>query len=223
MGINLGPVSLMKDLNGADNVIGDGINAAQRIMGFAGQGQLLVSRSFYEVVTRLSDDYATLFRHAGSRTDKHVREHDIYAVSDAVRVGRRVAETQALLKTQRRAEPPRPQPDSAPAQVFDAGTHFIVSGQSRESVEEALKRLVEKGCKVLSPITQVGARWVASVDNPRLAVSATVEEFGLKRIVSGATREAVHLKVQELLGLGAVLVQDIELADGTWTAVCERH
>jgi hypothetical protein len=39
-----------------------------------------VSRSFYEVVSCLSREYANLFRHEGARTDKHVREHDVYAV-----------------------------------------------------------------------------------------------------------------------------------------------
>src|SRR5687767_2304934 len=62
MGINLGPVSLMKDINGLDNVVGDGINVAERVMGFADQGQVLVSRSFFEVVSLLSRDYAALFQ-----------------------------------------------------------------------------------------------------------------------------------------------------------------
>ena len=80
LGVNLGAVRLVKDLNGQMNIIGDGINVAQRVMSFAEPGQLLVSRSFYEVVSCLSRDYAKLFRHEGARTDKHVREHDVYAV-----------------------------------------------------------------------------------------------------------------------------------------------
>lgn len=80
-GINLGPVKLVKDVNGRPNIIGDGINVAQRIMGFAAPGQVLVSRSYYEVVSRLSDDYVRLFSYEGSRTDKHVREHEVYGLS----------------------------------------------------------------------------------------------------------------------------------------------
>src|ERR1700722_19141382 len=34
LGINLGPVRLIRDINGAPNAIGDGINAGQRIMSF---------------------------------------------------------------------------------------------------------------------------------------------------------------------------------------------
>jgi class 3 adenylate cyclase len=85
LGVNLGPVRLVKDLNGQMNIIGDGINVAQRVMSFSSPGQLLVSRSFYEVVSCLSRDYASLFRHEGSRTDKHVRAHEVYAVVGAAR------------------------------------------------------------------------------------------------------------------------------------------
>src|ERR687896_671942 len=80
MGINLGPVRLVKDINGQPNIIGDGINVAQRVMTFAKPGQVLVSRSYYEVVSRLSDESSKLFSYEGARTDKHIREHEVYAV-----------------------------------------------------------------------------------------------------------------------------------------------
>jgi class 3 adenylate cyclase len=78
LGINLGPVKLVKDINGNINALGDGINTGQRIMGFAAENQILVSRSFYEVVVRLSDDYEQLFQPQGVKQDKHVREHVVY-------------------------------------------------------------------------------------------------------------------------------------------------
>ena len=93
LGVNLGPVRLVKDLNGQMNIIGDGINVAQRVMSFAQPGQLLVSRSFYEVVSCLSRDYANLFHHEGARTDKHVREHDVYSVVGGTPASRRLADT----------------------------------------------------------------------------------------------------------------------------------
>jgi class 3 adenylate cyclase len=80
MGINLGPVKLLRDINNQPNLIGDGINVSQRIMSFAEPGQLLVSRSYYDIVSCLSQEYAKLFQYQGARADKHVREHDIYAV-----------------------------------------------------------------------------------------------------------------------------------------------
>jgi len=98
LGVNLGPVRLVKDLNAQMNIIGDGINVAQRVMSFADPGQLLVSRSFYEVVSCLSRDYMNLFRHEGSRTDKHVREHEVYSVVGGAPMARRVAQTESMVQ-----------------------------------------------------------------------------------------------------------------------------
>jgi class 3 adenylate cyclase len=224
MGVNLGPVSLMKDLNGLDNVIGDGINVAQRIMSFARGGELLVSRAFYDVVSRLSDDYEAMFRMEGSHTDKHQRAHDVYSVSKAVRVGRKVAGEQLKAKKARRAGPDTTFTgvERTPAQVFDAGTHYMVSGYTRENVTEAVEKLVAKGSKLIAPLSQVGRKWLASVSNPKLAVEATVEEIGFKRVITGPTREAVQLKLQDLVERGSTVLQAPELADGVWTAVCEH-
>jgi len=80
MGVNLGPVRLVKDINGQPNIVGDGINVAQRVMGFASAGQILVSRSYYDAASRLSQEYSGIFQYSGSRTDKHVREHEVYEI-----------------------------------------------------------------------------------------------------------------------------------------------
>ena len=79
-GINLGPVRLVRDINGQPNIVGDGINVAQRVMGFADADQILVSRSYYDAVSRLSSQYTGMFSYQGSHTDKHVREHEVYAI-----------------------------------------------------------------------------------------------------------------------------------------------
>lgn len=84
IGINLGPVRLVQDINKQPNIVGDGINVAQRIMNFAQPNQILVSRSFYDVISCVTDEYGGLFEYQGSRTDKHVREHEIYAVKSGV-------------------------------------------------------------------------------------------------------------------------------------------
>ena len=89
MGVNLGPVRLVKDINGQPNIIGDGINVAQRVMSFAKPGQVLVSRSYYEVVSRLSEESSKLFTYEGSRTDKHIREHEVYGVGNIAALNRR--------------------------------------------------------------------------------------------------------------------------------------
>lgn len=80
-GIHLGPIKLVRDLNGRPNVLGDGINFAQRIMSFAEDGQVLVSRAYFEVVSRLDEGNDRLFSYLGVRHDKHVQEHQVYAVT----------------------------------------------------------------------------------------------------------------------------------------------
>jgi class 3 adenylate cyclase len=77
-GVNLGSVKLVRDINGNLNAVGDGINVSQRVMSFAAENQILVSRSFYEVASSISESYAGLFKYEGVRTDKHVREHTLY-------------------------------------------------------------------------------------------------------------------------------------------------
>jgi hypothetical protein len=71
----------VKDVNGQPNMLGDGINVAQRVMSFAEPNQILVSRSYYEIVSRLSQEYTRLFQYLGIHRDKHVREHEVYVMT----------------------------------------------------------------------------------------------------------------------------------------------
>ena len=210
LGINLGPVRLISDLNDQTNVIGDGINVAQRIMSFAEPGQLLVSHSYFEVVTRVSDHYKRLFVRVGMLQDKHVRDHDIYLVDDDFRLD---------------GEQPPSQSDSAasrgPAKVVDTGAALMISG-SRAAVDAALRDLTAKGATALSVPSQVGARWYASSTHPGTKqIECKVENVGLKRVITGPSREAVADKVADMVSYGAKLVGEIEEVDGRWTAVCD--
>jgi class 3 adenylate cyclase len=108
IGINLGPVRIVKDINGNRNIIGDGINVAQRVMSFAEPNQILVSRSYFEVVSRLSEEYARLFQYVGLHRDKHIREHEVYQVN--------LARSSEATPAESGAEPARAAPDPpAPA------------------------------------------------------------------------------------------------------------
>ena len=83
MGINLGPVKLVQDINRRMNALGDGINVGQRVMSFAGDNQIFVSRSFYEAVSCLTDAYGRMFCFVGDRKDKHARAHEVYRLVPA--------------------------------------------------------------------------------------------------------------------------------------------
>lgn len=213
LGINLGPVRLMTDLNDQTNVIGDGINVAERVMSFAAPGQLLVSHSYYEVVTRVSDHYKRLFLRVGKLQDKHVRDHDVYLVDDEIRLGE-----EDLLS---------PKPQSAPrepAKVADTGANLMISGSSRSAVEDTLKQLVAQGATALSEPSQVGSKWYASCSHlAKAQFECKVENVGLKRVITGPSRQAVADKVADLVSYGAKQVGDIEEVDGRWTAVCDTR
>jgi class 3 adenylate cyclase len=110
IGINLGPVRLTRDINGQPNIVGDGINVAQRVMSFARPGQILISRGYHEVVARIDEAYAALFSYQGSRTDKHVREHEIFELSASLGQAAEVAQRR---KQARRHKHAQVQPNTA--------------------------------------------------------------------------------------------------------------
>lgn len=82
VGLHLGPVRMLKDINDRVNVVGDGINVAQRIMDFSSANQIMVSRAYFDVISRISDGADGLFEFLGERYDKHQRAHEIYRLLD---------------------------------------------------------------------------------------------------------------------------------------------
>jgi hypothetical protein len=83
IGVNLGPVKLQQDNHGHPQIVGDGINVAQRITSFAEADQIVVSQSYFDAVSVVSAEYTKLLSYEGSRTDKNVRDHEIYAVRES--------------------------------------------------------------------------------------------------------------------------------------------
>jgi class 3 adenylate cyclase len=233
MGINLGPVKLITDLNDQTNVIGDGINVAQRVMSFAEPGQLLMSANYHDVISRLSEHYSALFTREGRRQDKHVREYEVWSVSEHLKIGGEdllpltdeahpELKATGVYKAPRDAEPPA-LPAHEPAKVIDAGQNLMLSGTSRASVQAALDELLAQGAKIVSPISMMGAKWIASCTHPDAAAGLKIEEFGLTRIISSGNRQAVADKVEEIVSFGGRLRGEIEKIDGRWTAVCDTQ
>jgi hypothetical protein len=122
--------------------------------------------------------------------------------------------------------PPRADPAAprAPVKIADTGTALMISGSSRAGVEAAVRDLVAKGATALTAPSQVGAKWYASCSHPGTKqFECRVEHVGLKRVITGPTREAVADKVADLTSFGAKLVGEIEEVDGRWTAVCDTR
>jgi class 3 adenylate cyclase len=158
IGINLGPARIVRDINGQLNIIGDGINVAQRVMSFAQPNQVLVSRSFYEVMSRLSQEYDQLFRYRGLHKDKHVREHAVYEVvvvpsSDPPPMPADVAETRDHQKRD----------DTDMAAVVRAQTPNVWDEKVLQAAEVHLARyigplakiLVQKAAKQTTEVTEL--------------------------------------------------------------------
>ena len=81
IGLHMGPIRVIPDINGRVNVVGDGINAAQRVMDLSQPNQVVVSRAYYDVISRITDDTASLFENLGQFADKHGRLHELFGVA----------------------------------------------------------------------------------------------------------------------------------------------
>ncbi len=141
-GLHLGPVKLVKDINGNLNALGEGLSVAQKVMAFAHENQVLASRSFHEVANCLSAAYRPLFAHVGVRRDELMREHAVYELRLPEAATRGPEATRSLSEE----SPPSPM-------TLDAG------------VEATIER---RAAQILGPIAHHLARTVgAQAANPR--------------------------------------------------------
>lgn len=81
LGLNLGPVKVVDGISGDRNCVGAGINDAQRVMDFANENQLLVSKAYFDVVNSMSASYAEQLTHLGTKADKHDKAHELYELN----------------------------------------------------------------------------------------------------------------------------------------------
>lgn len=209
-GINLGPVKLVMDINGRPNILGDGINVAQRVMSFAEPNQILVSRSYYEVVVRLSDDYTKLFEYHGEHQDKHVRKHElyevrIYAPPDIQTFGSDSGRTAAAPPPPVASAPPSPthtaQSAAPPPLIVAAPPSPAPAAQPAAAAtvfpDELLAALGKQLARYLGPIATFvvakGAKKAATLDELRQVLADMIpvpvqRERFLQEIGSGSAR-----------------------------------
>jgi len=164
IGINLGPLRIVKDVNGQPNMLGDGINVAQRVMSFAEPNQILVSRSYYEIVSRLSQEYTRLFQYVGIHRDKHVREHEVYVMTAGGQGATTPPPEQAEAATA--AAPPGRVESTEFVPVtpsFDAAVLARVEGALAECLGPLARVLVRKAAKTAPDIPSIaGVRWISA-------------------------------------------------------------
>ncbi len=80
IGIHLGPVKLARVREGGSMPSEDGFRCAEQVMSYAEPGQILASRSFYEVNANMTQVYAQLFRHLTPKQDARTDEFSVYEV-----------------------------------------------------------------------------------------------------------------------------------------------
>lgn len=197
IGINLGPLRVISDLSGRPNVVGDGINVAQRIMSFASDGEILVSRSYYEVVSCLSDDNKLMFQQLGTLRDKHVREHQVYALN------------------MNAANQPLDQSDgngSTPA-------HLTAAEQQRLATAGA--KLAELIGPLASVITERAEQSSPNLDAAIALMAAAIEDEGDKAAFLQMARSQ-SLDLDQLANKRETVTVPVEL-DSTACAVIEQH
>jgi hypothetical protein len=81
LGVNLGPVKVLEEAPGHTQLLGEGMHGAEALLSFAAPSQILASRSFFELVSSLSDEYRELFHHHGARRLPGAREVDLYELA----------------------------------------------------------------------------------------------------------------------------------------------
>jgi len=174
-GLHLGSVKESTDLEARPNFVGDGINAAKRIMDFAEPGQITASRAFFEAVGSLDSAYADLFRHIGAPDDKHGRAHELYAVAPSAAVLQKLkldlasAVNEPLQFAAKAPAPPKPPPNAAST---IAGDIPAKSSRSGEIVRKALFAVI-----ALAALGAVSLFAVSKLTAPSASTSpqATIE------------------------------------------------
>jgi len=162
IGLHMGPVRVIADINDRVNVVGDGINVAQRIMDFAQGNQILVSRSYFDVISRITDDTAGLFQYMGQYEDKHARLHEVYAVghahgTDETGTTRRIGPATGYTQTQ---------PMKAVKPLEPEDVHDIESELARH-IGPLAKVLVRKAQPLAPTLQALRSALAPSIQEPR--------------------------------------------------------
>jgi len=132
------------------------------------------------------------------------------------------------------------------AKTLDAGDKLMFSGDARQEVEALLADHLQRGCRVISGLSQVGQKWVAActlppTDNPDDTSSFALQDFvpppknfepehddgctitpmGAHRLITGPSKRAVQIRINHLTRFGASMVSDIEEQSGQWVAILD--
>ncbi len=80
MGMHTGPVYLIEDIKQQENIVGGGINLAQRVMDCGDEGHILASEEVARALSGVKEEYERLFHYLGKFEVKHGVKIEIYNV-----------------------------------------------------------------------------------------------------------------------------------------------
>ncbi len=177
-GLHLGSVKESTDLEARPNFVGDGINAAKRIMDFAEPGQITASRAFFDAVGSLDAAYADLFRHVGAPDDKHGRAHELYAVAPSATVLQKLkldlasaADEPAQFAANIPA-PPKPPRNAASAIAADTPAKSSRPGETARKVLFVVIAVIALGAVSLFAVNKLTAPSAST--SPQATIETTV-------------------------------------------------
>jgi hypothetical protein len=162
-GLHVGSVKESTDLEARPNFVGDGINAAKRIMDFAEPGQITASRAFFDAVGSLDSAYAELFKHVGAPDDKHGRAHELYAVAPSTAVLQKLkldlapAADEPSQFAATIPAPPKPPRNAASAIASDASAKSSRAGEIVKKLLFALIAVAALGAVSLFAVNKLNA------------------------------------------------------------------
>jgi len=211
MGMHSGPVYLNKDINQKKNIVGDGINLAQRVMDCGNSGHILASKVVAEALSEVKEEYERLFHYLGKYDVKHKVVIEIYNVynADFGNNNRPIPKTHP--DTRRRKRNPKIKLPYAPLLQIKRINLYI--GENIDPFDKALIDLLSSLTETWSSIDsnlisntheKAIMRLVQSgLIEERIIVEASVDEFNenitLLCRVQGKYKDFLHDKISRYL------------------------
>ena len=108
--------------------------------------------------------------------------------------------------------------------VVKTGDRLVVYADNRWEALQGAKLLAAKGAKILSGVSQLGAKWIVTVEDIRERDNvAQVLDFGGTRMIKGPNHACVLQKMHDLISAGAnVIQQPSEATGGGWIAIVDK-
>ena len=182
IGLHMGPVRVLPEVDGRANVEGDGINVAQRTMKFAQPNQVLVSRAYYDVISRISEETAGLFQYLGQFEDQYGRLHELHAISSRPRV----TSTTPTMRHEPAADSARKLPLGQHQEALEP--QKVLDPQEVHEVEMELTRHIGPVARIL---VGKAARLAPTIQALRESLAASIHESKAREsFVAGANSAA---------------------------------